>query len=100
DWKLDDTQGVLVSSLKSGGPAALAEPPISTGDVIRSIDGQKINDLAGFIKLYSEIMAREPLPEYLLVQFDRSGKNHITLLKPKPEKEDDPPREVPKAWIG
>jgi serine protease Do len=40
------------------------------------------------------------LPEYLLVEFDRKGKSNITLLKPKPDKDEDPPREVRKAWIG
>jgi serine protease Do len=45
-------------------------------------------------------MQRDPLPEYLLVEFDRQGQNQVTLLEPKPEEEPDAPREVRKAWIG
>ena len=59
-----------------------------------------IRSLSNFIDRYEEIMDREELPEYLLVEFDRRGKSHVTLLKPKPEKDEDPPREVAKAWIG
>jgi serine protease Do len=98
--RLASTAGVLVSGVRSGSAAELAEPAISYGDVIRAIDGAPIRTLAEFIDRYEEIMEREALPEYLLVEFDRVGKSHLTLLKPKPEKDEDPPREVAKAWIG
>jgi len=98
--KLDDTEGVLVSGVRSGGAAQLAEPAVNRGDVIRSIDGRIIKDLTAFVDLYEEIMELEELPEYLLFEFDRKGQNHITLVKPKPDKDEDAPREVRKAWIG
>ncbi len=98
--RLESTDGVLVSGVRSGSPAQLAEPALSRGDVIRSIDGEPVNQLDEFIDHYEEIMDRDELPEYLLVGFDRKGKSNITLLKPKPDKDEDPPREVAKAWIG
>lgn len=98
--RLKSTEGVMISSIRSGGPAALAEPSLSWGDIIHVVEGRPIGDLNEFIRCYREIMETEPLPEYLLIEFERSGRSHITLLKPKPDKEEDPPREVPKAWIG
>jgi serine protease Do len=98
--RLDSTAGVLVGSVRSGSPAQLAEPALTREDVIRSIDGEPIENLAGLIDRYERIMNRETLPEYLLFEFDRLGKNHLTLVKPKPEKDIDPPREVAKAWVG
>jgi serine protease Do len=98
--RLDSTEGVLVQSVRGGSPAMLAEPPLMPDDVIRSIDGEKINDLPTLIQMYERITEAEKLPEYMLVEFDRRGKNHLTLVKPKPDKDVDPPREVSKAWIG
>lgn len=98
--RLDSTEGVLISGVRPGSPGALAEPPLTDNDVIRSIDGKKIGTHAEFVAAYEEIMEREPLPEYVLVEFDRRGKSNVTLLKPKPEKDEDPPVEVAKAWIG
>ncbi len=98
--RLDSTEGVLVSGVRSGSSAQLAEPAINYGDVVRAVDGKPILALPDFIECYEEVMDREELPKYLLVEFDRRGKNHVTLLKPKPEKDEDPPREVAKAWIG
>ncbi|MFQ5422491.1 MAG: PDZ domain-containing protein [Phycisphaerae bacterium] len=100
DRRLDSTEGALVSGVRSGGPAQLAEPPLSRGNVIKSIDAHPIADLAALVASYKRIMDSEPLPEYLLVEFDSGGKNHVTLLKPKPPEDADPPREVRKAWIG
>jgi serine protease Do len=100
DRRLKDDEGVLVSSLRPGGPAALAEPPLGSGDVVRAIDGRPVHDLPGFSALYSAVMARQPLPDYVLVEFDRHGQDQVTLLKPKPDEEVDPPREVRKAWLG
>ncbi len=100
DHRLDDTAGAFTSSIRSGGPAQVAEPPLSYGDVIRAIDGKPVKDLADLVARYERVMSADPIPEYLLIEFDRSGKNHITLLKPKPDEDEDPPREIPKAWIG
>lgn len=100
ELRLDGREGAFITSVRTGGPAQTAEPAISPGDVIRKIDGATIRDLAALVDYYKRIMETKPLPEYLLVEFDRGGKNQITLLKPKPEEDEDPPREVPKAWIG
>jgi serine protease Do len=89
-----------VDSVRGGSPAELAEPPIVSNDVIRRMDNVDVPNLESLIKKYEEIMERDPLPEFVLIEFDRRGKNQLTLLKPRPDKEIDPPREISKAWIG
>lgn len=98
--RLDSTRGVLVESVRSGSPAETAEPPLAAGDVLTMIGGARIESLAGLVEGYEKIIAATELPEYLIVEFDRKGKHHLTLLKPKPDKDTDPPREVAKAWVG
>ncbi|MFO0973364.1 MAG: PDZ domain-containing protein [Phycisphaerae bacterium] len=98
--KLADAHGVMVSSVRSGGPAQLAEPALDEDDVIRTVEGEPVANFADFVARYQKIMSVKPLPEYVAIGFERRGRNYVTLIKPAPEKEDDPPREVPKAWIG
>jgi serine protease Do len=100
DRQLDSTNGALVSGLHRGGPAELAEPAISGGDVIHLIDGHEVKDLKSAVEAYKGIMSKDPIPEFVLIGFERSGKNQVTLIKPRPDKREDPPREIPKAWIG
>ena len=78
----------------------MAEPALSGGDVVRSVDGEKVKNLDEFIKTYEKITGSDKPAKSILVEFDRNGKNNVTLVKPKPKDEDDPPREVAKAWIG
>ena len=100
DNHLDSTEGVMISGVREGGPAGLAEPALADGDVLKAVDGQPVRSLDDLVTLYDKIMHAEPLPKFLLIQFDRNGKNYATLIKPKQDKDEDPPREVPKAWIG
>jgi serine protease Do len=100
DRLLDSTLGALVTGIRGGGPAEVAEPQVTWGDVIRTIDGQAVTSLEDLLARYKEIMSREPVPEFVMVGFDRQGKSQVTLLKPRPDKKEDPPREIPKPWIG
>ncbi len=100
DRRLASTLGVLVTGVRPGSSAQLAEPPLADGDVIRRLDGRPVENLDQFVEQYNRIMDAEALPEYLVVEFERLGKNHVTLLKPKPDEDEPPPRELPKAWVG
>ncbi len=98
--QLADASGMMISGVRSGGPAAIAEPALEYGDIIRKIEGEPIADLKAGAEAYEKVMESDPLPEWVLVEFDRQGKNHVTLVKPKPDEMEDSPREIRKAWIG
>lgn len=98
--RLKDMSGVLVVGVRAGSGASSAEPSLSPGDIIKKVEGHEIGNLADAIAAYESIMAMDKLPAFMLVEFDRDGKQEVTLVKPKAEKPDDPPREVPKAWLG
>lgn len=100
DRQMPSTEGVLITGTRGGGPADTAEPQLQWGDVIRFVDGKPVKSMEDLIAIYKEVMAREPIPEFVLIGFDRGVKNQVTLIKPRPDKKEDPPREIPKAWIG
>jgi serine protease Do len=100
ELQLSDPSGMMVGGVRSGGPAAIAEPSLEYGDIIRKIEGEAIPDLEAGVNAYAKVMESDPLPEWVLIEFDRQGKNHMTLVKPKPDELEDSPREIRKAWIG
>jgi len=100
DLQLPTMEGTMVLGVKNGSPADTAEPQLQMADIIKNIDGQPIANLKQAVEAYKAIMSREPIPEFVLIGLDRQGKDIVTLIKPRPDKKEDPPREVAKAWIG
>lgn len=112
DLHLTNRDGVFVTGVKGGSPGELAEPNLQGGDIIKTIGGKPVKTVHEAIEAYKSVMSPEKkegetsaqtaakIPEFLLVEFDRRGKSQATLLKPRPDKKEDPPRELPKAWLG
>ncbi len=126
DLHLTNRDGVFVTGVKGGSPGELAEPALQGGDIIKTIGGKPVKSVHDAIAAYKAIMnpddkngdkngdkaegekkeAAKPaetaskIPEFLLIEFDRRGKSQATLIKPRPDKKEDPPREVAKAWLG
>ncbi|MDA8020450.1 MAG: PDZ domain-containing protein [Thermoanaerobaculia bacterium] len=99
DAGLESSEGVVVTGVRRGGPAQKAEPPIERGDILLAVDGDPIADLDVLVELNEKLST--PLPQRpLLVEVDRSGRRQLTVLEPSDTEPDDPPRELPKAWIG
>lgn len=103
DHRLESTAGARVGSVRGGGPAQLAEPPLAEGDVIRRVGGREIADLEELAEVYERMLAERDAgggESELLVGFERGGQSYVTVLEPRPETEREPPLELPKAWIG
>jgi serine protease Do len=82
--------------VRRAGPAEQAEPTVQRGDVLRGIGGRPVVDLDSLLELYGE-MAED---ESLVLELDRRGQALITRIEPRDDSPNDPPRELPKAWIG
>ena len=48
EMKRDSTNGVLVTSVQSGGPAGDALPPVASDDVIVEVAGKPVGNVAEF----------------------------------------------------
>ncbi|MEX0776338.1 MAG: trypsin-like peptidase domain-containing protein [Phycisphaeraceae bacterium] len=98
--RLKDATGVMITSTRRGSPADLAEPSLQGGDIIHRINDLPVEDMAGFIEMYRKLMDADPVPERVLIAYDRGGENQLTIIKPKKDDDLDPPVELPKAWLG
>ncbi len=98
--RIDSTDGVFVNSVRGASTAALAEPAVEGGDIVRAIDGQPVKAVPDLVTYYEKIVSMEKPPEFVVVEYERRGKNYLTLVKSKEDKPQDPSRELPKGWIG
>ncbi len=95
--RLDVDRGLLVSSLRAGGPAATARPPLPVGAVLLKVDGQPVASVAD---LASWTTARRPAKPVVL-EFVSEGQRRVSALTPEwGDRSRQPLPELPKAWAG
>jgi serine protease Do len=75
---LSSTDGVLVTGVSAGGPAASGD--VRQGDIILSIDRKAVKDLAAFEKLYDELVKAKR--EKVLVSVKRGTQVILRVLSP------------------
>jgi S1-C subfamily serine protease len=97
--KRTNLDGVLVTSVRPGGPAGEAKPSLERGDVLVEINGtpvKSVEDLAERTRKLSEGQT-EPVP--VMVTFERRAARYLAVVRVGIEEEKDPGLEVTKAWL-
>ncbi len=100
EMKRPNTDGVLVTSVRPGGPAGASKPAISPDDVLVSVDGKPIKSVADIKAATLEIktkVADGTVP--VLTGFERKTGQFVTVVKVGVTDLTDPGLEVKKAWL-
>lgn len=94
----DDAEGLLVTGIRPGGPAAIARPALAPGDLILRVDGKPVRSLDEL-----EAVAGKPSGDDrpLVIEFQREAEQQLALLSPiHGDRVRTPLPELPKAWSG
>ncbi len=99
EMKRDDTEGVLVTSVRSGGPSGDARPSISRDDIITAVNDTPVPDVRTFLETTEALIkdADEPVP--VLATFERKTEQHVTVVNVGIREPSDPGLEVRRAWL-
>ncbi len=90
--------GVLVGSVRPGGPASEAKPPLQPGDIVTEFRGQPVRGLDDLQALTrSALEAGSPAP--CLLAFERRSQLLLTVLKLGDNGSRDRSAEARKAWL-
>lgn len=93
-------QGVLVHSIRPGGPVSEAKPPLREGDIITRVAGQAVTNVSSLQSFTREFTRGESAPQPVLVGFERDAQEFVTVARIGPEPQDDKPARPAKAWLG
>ena len=99
EMKLPHRNGVLISTIRPGGPAEEAKPSLSDDDIIMEVAGKPVNNLIDLRNLTKEITAGKDEPSPTLIGFERDGDHYLTVVKVGITDMSDPGSEVRKAWL-
>ncbi|MEN6625995.1 MAG: PDZ domain-containing protein [Candidatus Sumerlaeia bacterium] len=94
-----DTKGVLVTTIRPGGPAAQAKPEIREDDILVEAGGhaiKSIDDLTSLTRAKTQGQT-EPVP--MIVGYERKGERLITVVKVGVQDLNNPGRDITKPWV-
>jgi serine protease Do len=94
-----DKSGVLVRSVRSGGPADKSVPSLQRDDVIVEIDGKKVANRAQFFEITEAIVEASKGPKPTLVTFERQSELLLAVVEVGIRKPQEPILEAKKAWL-
>ncbi len=96
----EDKRGAWVDSVRPGGPSTASKPELNRNDVILSVDGVKVENVAALKQFTADFVAKVEEPEPVLVIFQRDGEQLATVIKIGPEPDPAKPARPDKAWLG
>ncbi|HOC67211.1 MAG: putative periplasmic serine endoprotease DegP-like precursor [Candidatus Hydrogenedentes bacterium ADurb.Bin101] len=97
--KRKTTEGVLVTSVQSGGPAGDARPDIEADDILVEVNGRPVTNVQSFREITEELMRDSKDPRPVLTKFERKNDLLLTVVKVGVRPLTEPGMEVKKAWL-
>ena len=99
ELKLKSRDGVIVTSIRPGGPSDDAKPPVQTGDVLTEINDTPVRNVAEMQDVTDKITTGKSKPVPTRLGFLRKTEQLLTVVKVGIKELEDPGLEAQKAWL-
>ena len=99
EMKRSTLEGVLVTSVRPGGPAGEAKPSLDAKDVIVEVNGAPVKSVQDLIDFTRKLTDGKTDPVSAVVTFARKASLYLAVVKVGIQELKDPGLEVTKAWL-
>ena len=99
ELKRANLEGVLVGSVRPGGPAGEAKPFLEPRDILVEVNHVPIKNLADLQELTRKLTAGKSEPVPVMAVFERRAARYIAIVRVGIQELKDPGLEVTKAWL-
>lgn len=99
EMKRPNQEGVLVTSVRPGGPAGEAKPQIAPRSVLVEVGGKPVKSIHDLFQITDEITKDKTDPVPVLTAFERGTERYLTVVNVGKKDLSDPGLEVKKAWL-
>jgi serine protease Do len=99
EMKRPALDGVLVTSVRPGGPAGSAKPALQPRDVIVELDHQPVKNAQELMALTRKLTEGQTKPVPAMATFERKAARYLAVVRIGLEELKDPGLEVTKAWL-
>ena len=99
EMKLKSRDGVIVTSVRPGGPSNDAKPPVETSDVLININDTPLHNIAEMQQMTEKLTAGKTEPVPTRLDLLRKSEELLTVVKVGLKDLEDPGLEARKAWL-
>jgi serine protease Do len=99
EMKRSSPVGVLVTSVRPGGPAGSAKPALQARDVIVEVAQQPVKNTQDLLALTRKLTEGRTEPAPAMVTFERKAARYLAVVRIGLEELKDPGLEVTKTWL-
>ncbi len=99
EMKRKSSDGVLITSVRPGGPAGDAKPVLEKNDVLVAVGGETVNGVRQLIEVTDKLTGGADEPTPVLVEYERKTEKFLTVVEVGIKDLPPPGREVKKAWL-
>jgi serine protease Do len=99
EMKRTNQLGVLVTSVRPGGPAGDAKPALDFKDVLTEVNRVPVTNLQDLIEVTRKLTQDKTEPVPVIATFERESRRYLTVVKVGIQEMRDPGLEVSKAWL-
>jgi serine protease Do len=99
EMKRKSLDGVMVTSVRPGGPAGEAKPAMDPRDVIVEVNGKPVKSLQDLIAITQQLTAGKTERVPVIATFERKAARYLAVVKVGIQELKDPGLEVAKAWL-
>jgi serine protease Do len=99
EMKRSDRDGVLVTSVRPGGPAGEAKPSLESRDVLIEVNGTPIKSVEDLVERTRALTEGKTEPVPVVATFERKAARYLAVVRVGIQELKDPGLEVTKAWL-
>ncbi len=97
--QLISQDGIIITSVRPGGPCGEAKPTIYSTDVLMKINNKPVKNVKDFLEITQSLTDGKEEPVPTLVELNRNSQMYISVINVGIKKIRDQGLEVSKAWL-
>jgi serine protease Do len=99
ELKRSNQDGVLITSVRPGGPSGEAKPALGSGDVLIQVNSTPVKSVQDLVELTRKLTDDQKEPFPLVATFERKASRYLAVVRVGVQELKDPGLEVTKAWL-
>ncbi len=99
EMKRTNLDGVLVTSVRPGGPAGESKPSLEPGDTLVEMNQTPVKSVEDLIEQTRKVTVGKTDPVPVIAVFERKAERYLSVVKVGVQDLKDPGLEVSKAWL-